>query len=85
MEEAVHKMTGLSAAHAGLTGRGVIAPGAFADLVLFDPATVVDRATFESPNEPSHGVLSVWVNGVPVWADDAPTGARPGRPVRRAS
>lgn len=84
LEEAVHKMTGLSAAHVGLPDRGVIRPGAFADLVLFDPAEVADQATFEDPRRPSVGVAGVWVNGVRVWDGSAHTGARPGRALRRA-
>jgi N-acyl-D-amino-acid deacylase len=83
LEEAVHKMTGLTAAQTGITDRGVVAPGAAADLVLFDPATVRDRATFESPNEPSVGIDRVWVNGVEVWDGTATTGLRPGEVVRR--
>ncbi|MEJ2207300.1 MAG: amidohydrolase family protein [Gemmatimonadota bacterium] len=83
LEEAIHKMTGLSARHVGIARRGVIEPGAYADLVLFDPTTVADRATFEAPHEPSVGIRAVWVNGVQVWDGSAPTGARPGRVVRR--
>jgi N-acyl-D-amino-acid deacylase len=83
LEEAVHKMTALSAAHVGLTDRGTIAPGNYADLVLFDPGTVADRATFVEPHEVSVGIMGVWVNGMRVWADSAPTGARPGRGLPR--
>jgi N-acyl-D-amino-acid deacylase len=83
LEEAVHKMTGLAAAHVGITERGVIEPGAYADLVLFDPSAVEDRADFGSARVPSVGVTGVWVNGVRVWDASAPTGARPGRVVRR--
>jgi N-acyl-D-amino-acid deacylase len=83
LEEAIHKMTGLSARHAGINRRGVIGPGAYADLVLLDPVTVSDRATFETPHEPSVGIRAVWVNGVRVWDGAEPTGARPGRPLRR--
>jgi len=83
LEEAVHKMTGLSAAQVGITGRGNIEPGAYADLVLFDPDTVADRATFDAPHEPSVGILGVWVNGVRVWDGATPTGARPGHAVSR--
>jgi N-acyl-D-amino-acid deacylase len=83
LEEAVHKMTGQAAANLGIRDRGVIAPGAPADLVLFDPATVVDLATAESPQAISVGIDAVWVNGHPVWQDGQSSGRRPGRVVRR--
>jgi N-acyl-D-amino-acid deacylase len=83
LEEAVRKMTGLSAASMGLADRGTIRPGAFADLVLFDPVTVADRSTFEDPKALSVGIEKVWVNGVAVWQDGKATGAHPGRGVKR--
>jgi N-acyl-D-amino-acid deacylase len=83
LEEAVRKMTGLSAASMGLADRGVIRPGAYADLVLFDPATVADRSTFEDPKALSVGIERVWVNGVPVWQDGKATGEYPGRGVKK--
>jgi len=83
LEEAVRKMTGLSAANMGLADRGAIRPGAFADLVLFDPATVADRSTFEDPAALSVGIEKVWVNGVAVWQDGKATGAHPGRGIKR--
>jgi N-acyl-D-amino-acid deacylase len=83
LEEAIRKMTSLSAANVGIADRGVIRPGAFADLVLFDPATVSDLSTFEDPKALSSGIAKVWVNGVPVWQDGTPTGERPGRGVKR--
>ena len=83
LEDAVRKMTGLSAANMGLADRGTIRPGAFADLVLFDPATVADRSTFEDPKALSVGIEKVWVNGVAVWQDGKATGAHPGRGVKR--
>jgi N-acyl-D-amino-acid deacylase len=83
LEQAVHKMTGLAAAHVGIADRGVIRPGAFADLVLFDPATVADRSTIERPEALSVGIAKVWVNGVAVFAYGRPTGVYPGMPVRR--
>jgi N-acyl-D-aspartate/D-glutamate deacylase len=76
-------MTLLAARHVGLADRGVIALGAPADLVLLDPDTVADRATFEAPHRLAVGIQEVWVNGDSVYRDGAPTGARPGRPLRR--
>jgi N-acyl-D-amino-acid deacylase len=83
LETAVHKMTGLSAARFGLTGRGTIAEGACADICVFDPATVIDRATFAEPTLPAAGIDHVFVNGRLVWTDGKPTGNRPGRALRR--
>lgn len=83
IEQAVHKMTGLSAAHMGFKDRGVIRTGAFADLVLFDPRTVTDRATTDDPGALSEGVSKVWVNGALVFRDGKATGAHPGRVIRR--
>jgi N-acyl-D-aspartate/D-glutamate deacylase len=76
-------MSGLAARNMGLADRGVIRPGAFADLVLFDPATIADRATVEEPRLPSIGVDRVWVNGIEVYSAGVPTGAYPGRVLRR--
>ncbi|MYB80663.1 MAG: D-aminoacylase [Acidimicrobiales bacterium] len=84
LEEAVHKMTGLPARNFGLVDRGVLDVGAVADLVLFDPETVIDTATFERPAQPATGIELVMVNGRTVWRDGASTGARPGRALRRA-
>ncbi len=83
LEEAVHKMTGLTAAHMGFTDRGLIRQGAVADLVLFDPATVIDHATPLAPSELSEGITSVWVSGELVFADGAATDNRPGKVIRR--
>ena len=83
LEEAGHRMTGMPAAKFGLAGRGVIAPGAWADLVLFDPATIADIATYETPRQHPTGISAVWVNGVAVVRDGAHTGTRPGRALRR--
>lgn len=83
LEAAIHKMTALSAAHVGLTRRGTIAPGNIADLVLFDPATVIDRATPAEPHLVSEGVRRVWVNGTVVWQDGQTVRSRSGRVLRR--
>ena len=82
-KQAVRKMTGLSAARFGLAGRGVLAAGAYADLCVFDPDSVIDRATFAEPTLPAAGIEHVFVNGRPVWSDGKPTGERPGRALRR--
>jgi N-acyl-D-amino-acid deacylase len=83
LETAVHKMTGLSAARFGLTGRGVVRAGCYADLTVFDPARVIDRASFAEPTLPAAGIEHVFVNGRRVWSDGRPTGERPGRALRR--
>jgi N-acyl-D-amino-acid deacylase len=83
LEEAVRRMTGLSAARFGLTGRGVLAAGAYADITVFDPETVADRASFEAPTTPAAGIEHVFVSGRPVWSEGKPTGERPGRVLRR--
>ena len=83
LEQAVHKMTGLSARRFGLQRRGLIRPGFAADLVAFDPQTIQDEATFEVPVRVSSGIRGVWVNGVATWLDGSSTGARPGRTLRR--
>jgi len=83
LEDAVRKMTGLSAARFGLAGRGVLAEGAYADIAVFDPATVIDRASFAAPTTPAAGIEHVFVNGRPVWTESKPTGVRPGRALRR--
>ncbi len=83
LETAIRKMTGLSAEHMGIARRGVIRPGAYADLVLFDPATVIDRATPEDPHALSEGIQRVWVNGQVVFGEGRPTGAHPGRVIHR--
>jgi N-acyl-D-amino-acid deacylase len=83
LEEAVRKMTSLAAANVGLRARGTIRPGAFADLVLLDPATVIDRATTKEPQAVSVGISKVWVNGGLVYDAGSATGQRPGRVLRR--
>lgn len=79
---AVHKMSGMPAERLGLTDRGRIRPGAVADLVAFDPDTVIDRSTFEEPGVLSTGIERVWVAGELVWDGESTTGARPGRALR---
>jgi N-acyl-D-amino-acid deacylase len=83
LEEAVRKMTSLAADHVGIKDRGRLVPGAYADLVLFDPATVIDRATTSDPHALATGIERVWVNGQPVFAGGAATGLKPGRVLRR--
>ncbi|PER43487.1 D-aminoacylase, partial [Bacillus thuringiensis] len=67
LETAIHKMTGLAADQYGIAGRGLLREGYHADLVLFDPATVTDVATFSAPIQASQGIHAVWVNGRQVW------------------
>lgn len=83
LEQAVHKMTGLPAREFGLKERGLVREGNFADLVVLDPGTVADSATFDSPKQPAAGIARVMVNGEAIWAAGASTGARPGRALRR--
>jgi N-acyl-D-amino-acid deacylase len=84
LEEAVRRMTSLPAQRFGLADRGVLCPGAYADVTVFDPATVADRATYENPMQPAAGIALVLVNGRAVWEDGQSTGARPGRALRRS-
>ena len=83
LEEAVHRMTALAADEFGLVDRGRVRVGCFADLVVFDPATVEDRATYAEPTRPAAGIDIVLVNGVPAWEHGRPTGERQGRVLRR--
>ena len=83
LEEAIRKSSALAATHMGLANRGTIAAGQKADLVLLDPATIIDRATPRAPHEVSTGVSRVWVNGVEVFADGRATGAKAGQVLRR--
>jgi len=82
LEEAVRKLTSLPASILHLTDRGALRPGAFADVVIFDPATVADHATFARPHQYATGVSDLWVNGVQVVKAGAHTGATPGRAVK---
>ncbi len=83
LEEGIRRISALSARQAGIADRGLIAPGHYADLVLFDPARVADRATYEDPHLPSVGIARVWVNGIPVFEGGQVTGNRPGAVIRR--
>jgi N-acyl-D-amino-acid deacylase len=78
-------MTGLAAAHMGLANRGTLVAGAAADLVLFDPDTIIDNATPQAPELLSTGVLAVWVNGEQVFANGAATGKHSGQVIRRGA
>lgn len=82
LEEAIRRLTLLPATNIGIRDRGALRPGYFADIAVFDPATISDRATFEQPHQYSVGMRHVLVNGVPVLADGEHTGAKPGRFVR---
>ncbi|MBV7501120.1 amidohydrolase family protein [Achromobacter sp. ACM05] len=79
LESAIHKMTGLAAAQYGVAGRGLLREGYHADLVLFDPATVTDVATFSAPIQASRGIHAVWVNGRQVWDGERTGTERPGQ------
>jgi N-acyl-D-amino-acid deacylase len=81
LPEAIHKMTGLPAQRLGWKDRGAIREGAFADVVLFNPATVIDHATFEKPFELATGIEKVFVSGTLVWDGSKATGAKPGRVI----
>ena len=83
LEHAVHKMTGASAAALGLAGRGQVREGWAADLTVFDPATVAERATFDDPHRFADGICQVIVNGEIVLDDGEHTGATPGRALAR--
>jgi len=82
LEDAVRRLSALPADNLGLDRRGRLAPGMFADVVVFDPATIADRATFEKPHQYAVGVRHVFVNGVQVLKDGEHTGATPGRALK---
>ena len=82
LEDAVRKMSGAVAARLSIADRGLLRPGMYADVVIFDPATIAERTTYERPHQLSVGVRDVWVNGVQVLAGGRHTGAKPGRVVR---
>jgi N-acyl-D-amino-acid deacylase len=77
-------MTSLPAQRFKLKDRGLIRTGSKADLVVFDPKTIIDRATFQEPQLTAEGVQRVFVNGVEVWSDGKITGERPGKALRRS-
>src|SRR5437588_6816782 len=81
LEDAIRKMSGAVAARLGLRDRGLLRPGCYADVVIFDAENVVDHATFESAHQLSTGIRDVWVNGTRVIRDGEHTGAMPGRVV----
>ena len=78
LEEAVYKMTGKSAGVFGLESRGTIDVNNYADLVIFNPDTIIDKASYETPKLHADGIENVFVNGEVVWAEDSPTTNRPG-------
>ncbi len=82
LEDAVRKMTSATATRLSLQDRGLLRPGMYADVVVFDPKTIIDKATYEQPLQLSVGVRDVFVNGVAVVSNGAHTGAKPGRIVR---
>ena len=82
LEEAIRKLTTLPASNLGITERGALKEGYFADITIFDPATIQDHATFTKPHQYSTGVKHVFVNGVQVLKEGEHTGAKPGRVVR---
>ena len=82
MHEAIRKLTSLPASNLKIQKRGTLTPGYYADVVAFDPAKILDHATFEQPHQYSTGMVHVFVNGEQVLADGEHTGARPGRVVR---
>ncbi len=83
LPEAIKKMTSMPAARVKLADRGTIAVGKKADLMLFDPATIIDRSTFEQPRLRPRGIYRVFVNGKPVWTGDSLEGERPGMVLTR--
>jgi len=84
LEEAIRRLTSLSAAQVGINDRGRGEVGNYTDLVLFDPETIIDRSTTEAPHTPSLGIDMVWVNGEVVFKGGQVTRNLPGKPIRRA-
>jgi N-acyl-D-aspartate/D-glutamate deacylase len=85
LADAIHKMTGMPANRFGLVQRGIIQEGFAADLVLFDPGTIIDTATFSNPVRPADGIMKVWVNGALSYTVEGATGQRAGRFLPRGS
>jgi N-acyl-D-amino-acid deacylase len=83
LEDAVYRMTGLSAAQFRLQDRGILKPGAYADLVVFDADEILDQASFEQPTRPASGIDYVVVNGAIAWSNQQPTGSRTGKVLKR--
>ena len=82
LPEAIHRLSGLPASNLGLDHRGLLQPGMYADVVVFDPAAIADKATYEKPHQYAVGMRHVLVNGVPVLKDGEHTGAKPGRALK---
>ena len=82
LEEAIRRLTWMPARNLRIASRGALTPGYFADVAIFDPATIIDHATFEKPHQYSTGMVHVFVNGVQVVRNGNHTGAKPGRVVR---
>ena len=82
LEFAIRKMTSLAMQRVGISDRGLLRPGMFADITVFDPNTIIDNATFEQPQQLATGVNYVIVNGVPVVSEGKPTGSLPGKALR---
>jgi N-acyl-D-amino-acid deacylase len=79
LQDAVRRMSGLPATNLGLDHRGLLKEGYFADVVVFDPKTIADKATYESPHQYAVGMKQVFINGVQVLKNGEHTGAKPGR------
>ena len=84
LEKAIQHMTNMAAAHVGIKDRGVLGVGAYADLVLLDPKSVLDHATIQNPHALSTGITRVWVNGQEVYHDLKSSAKRPGKLLTRA-
>lgn len=82
LEQGIHRLTGMPAANWKLRDRGCLAEGCYADIVIFDPATIIDHASYEKPMQLATGVSDVFVNGVQVLDNGAHTGAKPGQVIR---